>query len=52
MARGGNSSCRCCNAERDRGDAQMKLNKLVNADAQGRPVAPRPPLLGRGLHAR
>ena len=31
----------------------MKLhNKLVDTDAQGRPVAARPPHLGRGSHAR
>ena len=30
----------------------MMSNKLVNTDAQGRPVAVRPPLFGRGLHAR
>jgi len=29
-----------------------RSNKLVNADAQGRPVAARPSPLGRGLHAR
>lgn len=30
----------------------LPSNKLVNTDAQGRSVAARPPLLGRGLHAR
>ncbi len=30
----------------------MRSNKLVNTDAQGRPVATRPSSLGRGLHAR
>jgi hypothetical protein len=30
----------------------MRSNKLVNTDAQGRPVAARPSPLGRGLHAR
>jgi len=33
--------------------AQLNMhNTLVNADAQGRPVAARPSPLGRGLHAR
>jgi len=33
-------------------DRAARSNKLVNADAQGRPAATRRPPLGRGLHAR
>jgi hypothetical protein len=32
--------------------SSLRSNKLVNTDAQGRPVAARPSPLGRGLHAR